>query len=291
MPADAPPTAQGKKEEDYMTTANLFLCATEGGQCQCKGKVYYTPQTTTGGITLAALKALPNATMDVNGSVKCDANTFSKDPTASMDKKNKQCTCESSVPIKIHKTKFCATEGGTCACDGKVVYSSFDGFLNKDSIQSYATKAAWGGNILCTSSEFGKDPAPGQSKYCFCTTSVFKKPVVPLKTEKTQIVDGNNEPITLSCANWSGAQDTSFVPGGLDKAPADFIAKTIASLGFNCVRLPYSLQAYFSNPVVSDADVAMNPEYKGLTSMLVFDKVLKACTDNGLMVILNNHVS
>jgi endoglucanase len=114
---------------------------------------------------------------------------------------------------------------------------------------------------------------------------------VPLSTDKTKIIDGNNEPITLSCANWSGAQGTTFVAGGLDKAPVDFIAKTIASLGFNCVRIPYSLQAYWSNPVVADKDVAKNPSFKGLTSMLVFDQVVKACTDNGLMVIINNHVS
>lgn len=51
-----------------------------------------------------------------------------------MANKAKQCTCETKAPIKIHKTKFCAAEGGTCQCEGKVVYSSFDGFLNKDSI-------------------------------------------------------------------------------------------------------------------------------------------------------------
>lgn len=59
-----------------MTTANLFLCATEGGTCQCRGKVYYTPQTTTAGITVTDLKALPNATKDISGSVKCNADTF-----------------------------------------------------------------------------------------------------------------------------------------------------------------------------------------------------------------------
>ena len=65
-----------------MTTANLFLCATEGGTCQCKGKVYYTPQTLVAGITVNELKAGPNATKDIDGSLKCDADTFAFDPTS-----------------------------------------------------------------------------------------------------------------------------------------------------------------------------------------------------------------
>jgi hypothetical protein len=67
-----------------MTTANLFHCANEGGTCSCKGKVYYTPTTLTAGITVDDLKALPNATKDVDGSVKCDSDTFAKDPTSQL---------------------------------------------------------------------------------------------------------------------------------------------------------------------------------------------------------------
>jgi endoglucanase len=55
--------------------------------------------------------------------------------------------------------------------------------------------------------------------------------------------------------------------------------------------LPYSLQGYYSNPIVADKDVEKNTEMKGLSSMSIYDAVVKACTDNGLMVIINNHVS
>ena len=145
---------------------------------------------------------MDNGTTDSNGSIQCTNDTFKKDPAPG---KNKQCVCASTEGIKIHKTKYCAADGGTCKCEGKVVYGTFDGFLNKESIQSYTTKAAWGGDIACTTKEFGRDPAPGQTKYCFCTTSVFKTPEVPLRTDKTKIVDKNGEPVSLSCANWSGA--------------------------------------------------------------------------------------
>jgi len=63
----------------------------------------------------------------------------------------------------------------------------------------------------------------------------------------------------------------SFVPYGLDKAPLDYISKSIAAFGFNCVRLPYSLELYFSDPVVTDAVISKNIIMKGFTAMKVFD--------------------
>jgi hypothetical protein len=65
-----------------------------------------------------------------------------------------------------------------------------------------------------------------------------------------------------------------FVPYGLDKAPIDYISKSISAFGFNCVRLPYSLELFFSNPVVSDSFVTRNADMKGLTGMKVFDKTV-----------------
>ena len=140
-------------------------------------------------------------------------------------------------------------------------------------------------------SEFGRDPAAGQQKNCFCATAVAKPPVPPLHTEKTHIVDSNGEHVTLSCANWSGSQLESFVPGGLDKVPLDMISKTIASLGFNCVRLPYSLQLYLENPTIENKYVYANPSLFDNKAMQVFDKTVRSLTDTGLMVIVNNHVS
>jgi endoglucanase len=83
----------------------------------------------------------------------------------------------------------------------------------------------------------------------------------------------------------------TFVPYGLDKAPIDFISKSIAAFGFNCVRLPYSLELFYSDPVVTDPVVAKNSAMKGQKGMKVYDLTVKSLTDNGLMVILVNHVS
>ena len=61
------------------------------------------------------------------------------------------------------------------------------------------------------------------------------------------------------------------MPYGLDKAPIDYISKSISAFGFNCVRLPYSLELYFSNPIVGDSFVSENAEMKNKTGMDVFD--------------------
>ena len=41
----------------------------------------------------------------------------------------------------------------------------------------------------------------------------------------------------------------AFVVNGLDKQHLSFIANKIATLGFNCVRLTYSLDVIYKNPV------------------------------------------
>ena len=40
------------------------------------------------------------------------------------------------------------------------------------------------------------------------------------------------------------------VVNGLDKQPVSSIAHTIKDLGFNCIRLPFSLEQYFENPFI-----------------------------------------
>jgi hypothetical protein len=50
-----------------------------------------------------------------------------------------------------------------------------------------------------------------------------------------------------------------FVINGLDVVHIDTLAKNISNMGFNCVRLVYSLEMYRTNPIVEDSAVAANP--------------------------------
>lgn len=113
----------------------------------------------------------------------------------------------------------------------------------------------------------------------------------PLKTQGRYIVDKFNNRVSLNCVNWYGAHMTSFVVNGLDAQPLETIAASIASMGFNCVRLPFSTDLYFLNPNVTDMLVlASNTELINMSGMDIFDATVKALTRNKLFVILNNHI-
>lgn len=82
-----------------------------------------------------------------------------------------------------------------------------------------------------------------------------------------------------------------YVVNGLDKVHIDYVPAAMAGLGFNCVRMPFSLEQFYSNPIVKSEYLAANPQLQGLTAMEIFDKTIESLTKHGIMVILNNHIS
>jgi endoglucanase len=81
------------------------------------------------------------------------------------------------------------------------------------------------------------------------------------------------------------------VVAGLDRQPLDAICAEIRQLGFNAVRLPWSNEMFELDPVVADAKVAANPQLKGLHALDVFDAVIAHLAQQGVLVILDNHMS
>jgi aryl-phospho-beta-D-glucosidase BglC (GH1 family) len=82
----------------------------------------------------------------------------------------------------------------------------------------------------------------------------------------------------------------NLVVNGLDVQPINNIAMKISELGFNCVRLPFALDTYFINPIIPEHIIAANPDLFGKTAMEIFDSTVQALTDQGLIVLLNNHI-
>lgn len=113
----------------------------------------------------------------------------------------------------------------------------------------------------------------------------------PLRTQGNEVLDAAGKPVRFACVNWYGAHMTRYVVNGLDKRPVNDIAASIASLGFNCVRLVFSNDLYFKSPPVNASAVSANPTLAGKPAMDAFDAVVEALTSNGVMVILNNHIS
>ncbi|KAF3768917.1 family 5 glycoside hydrolase [Cryphonectria parasitica EP155] len=114
---------------------------------------------------------------------------------------------------------------------------------------------------------------------------------LPLRTRGRDIVDATGRRFKLASVNWYGASDELFVPGGLDVQHRRTIAQTIRRLGFNSVRLPYADELVISNPHILPHLLAANPDLAGLRALDVFEACVQALTDEGLAVIINNHIT
>ncbi|MFJ5214193.1 glycoside hydrolase family 5 protein [Streptomyces sp. NPDC088354] len=132
----------------------------------------------------------------------------------------------------------------------------------------------------------------------------------PLSTRGRWIVDADGNRFKLKSGNWHGAsgtwngsgdaadpadhhagEDSGRMPLGLDRAPIAEILAGFGELGINSVRLPFSNEMIHDTVPVTDASVAANPQLRGRTPLQVYDTVVRALTDEGFAVVLNNHTN
>ena len=113
----------------------------------------------------------------------------------------------------------------------------------------------------------------------------------PLRTQGRHIVDADGNRFKLASINWYGASDELFVCGGLDTRHRNAIATLIRRLGFNSVRLPYSDELVYENPIIDAALLTANPDLVGQSAIEVYIACVQALTDAGLAVIINNHIT
>merc|ERR1719400_1985239 len=117
-------------------------------------------------------------------------------------------------------------------------------------------------------------------------TQVFPLTTAPVDGRMV-VVDSLGDRVKLACVNWYGAHMEGHVVNGLDRQSIENISNTIASLGFNCVRLPFSLEQFYDNPTVEAGRLTANPGLEGQTSLEVLEAVVEGLTQAGLMVVLN----
>ena len=111
----------------------------------------------------------------------------------------------------------------------------------------------------------------------------------PLSASGRYIVDAHGRRIRLAGVNWYGAHEDDGVVSGLERTDRFRLAQTIARLGFNSVRLPFSLWMTEQATPVPDEYLAANPDLSGATPMQVYDACVEALTGAGLVVIPNCH--
>jgi endoglucanase len=132
----------------------------------------------------------------------------------------------------------------------------------------------------------------------------------PLHTEGRYIVDATGKRFKLKSGNWHGGSGTwtgsgdpndpannhagevsDQMPLGLDRASIATILASFHELGINSIRLQFSNEMIHDTRPVPDTAVAANPALHGKTPLQVYDAVVKALTDEGFAVILNNHTN
>lgn len=130
---------------------------------------------------------------------------------------------------------------------------------------------------------------------------------LPLSTNLRWVVDEvTGRRVKLHCVNWAAHMEPMLAEG-LHLKPLDHIASTIASLGFNCVRLTWAThmltkRQYATTTVVdsltslnlAEAAAAVaehNPSMANMTLLDACEAVVDALGAVRLMVVLDNHVS
>ena len=114
-------------------------------------------------------------------------------------------------------------------------------------------------------------------------------PQPPLSASGRYIVDAHGRRVRLAGVNWYGAHEDDGVVSGLERTGRVRLARAIARLGFNSVRLPFSLWMTEQATPVPDEYLAANPDLSGATPMQVYDACVEALTGAGLVVIPNCH--
>jgi endoglucanase len=112
----------------------------------------------------------------------------------------------------------------------------------------------------------------------------------PLSISGRFVVDANGRRVRLAGVNWYGFHEDLGVAPGLERTDRRALARLIAGLGFNSVRLPFSLWMTEQTAPVPEQYLAANPDLAGATPMQVYDACVRALTDEGLIVIPNCHI-
>ena len=113
---------------------------------------------------------------------------------------------------------------------------------------------------------------------------------MPLSASGRFIVDAHGTRVKLAGVNWYGFHEDLGVAPGLDRTDRRALASRIALLGFNSVRLPFSLWMTQQTTPVPDRYLAANPDLSGATPLQVYDACVEALTEAGLIVIPNCHL-
>ncbi|MBW6398547.1 cellulase family glycosylhydrolase [Roseomonas sp. HJA6] len=112
-----------------------------------------------------------------------------------------------------------------------------------------------------------------------------------LSTSGNQIVDAEGHAVRITGVNWFGFEDGTYAPHGLDHRNWSEMMDQMADLGFNTIRLPFSLEALQAGKMPTGIDYSKNPDLVGLSPIQIMDKIIDHAGEIGMRVLLDNHRS
>ena len=112
----------------------------------------------------------------------------------------------------------------------------------------------------------------------------------PLSTQGSNIVDAIGKPVLLRGVNWFGLETESHAPHGLWVRDYKEMLAQIKSLGYNVIRLPYSVQSLrAANASGIDFTHGKNQDLQGKTPLQVMDLIIQEAQRQGLLILLDSH--
>jgi endoglucanase len=112
----------------------------------------------------------------------------------------------------------------------------------------------------------------------------------PLSTKGSQIVDTNGNTVLLRGVNWFGMETDMHVPHGLWKRDYKDMLAQIKNLGYNIIRLPYSLLGLRSSKISGvDFSIGSNRDFQEKTPLQVMDIIIQEAAQKELLIMLDSH--
>ncbi|BAY20966.1 putative cellulase [Calothrix sp. NIES-2100] len=113
---------------------------------------------------------------------------------------------------------------------------------------------------------------------------------LPLSTLGAKIVDARGQVVLLRGVNWFGMETETHVPHGLWQRDYKEMLAQIRMLGYNLIRLPYSVAALRSSDISQvNFTIGSNIELQGKTPLEVMDLIVQEAQKQGLLILLDSH--
>ncbi len=115
-------------------------------------------------------------------------------------------------------------------------------------------------------------------------------PPLPLSTEGAQIIDADGNPVLLRGVNWFGMETPTHALHGLWTRDYKAMLAQIKSLGYNSIRIPFSVAA-LQYELVSGIDfsIGSNADLMEKSPLEVLDIIVQEAEQQGLLILLDCH--